>query len=186
MSTNRLVEKEKVQTYAAVLLQVALAEGGLDSAVGVRDEIETIVRIVRENPTLAEALKSTAFSAEERNTLVKGTFAGVSNALVEVLAVMAERGDAGLLGQVAKAFETVLQQEQKVTIVDVTTAVELDDNLRQIISEKAAGDLGTDVVLREHVDTSILGGIVMSANGKQIDASVASRIEAARNVLKLS
>ena len=65
-----------------------------------------------------------------------------------------------------------------------TTAVPLDDALRRIITEKAEADLDTNVVLRESVDKSILGGIIMSTNGKRIDASVASQLDHARNVLK--
>ena len=53
--------------------------------------------------------------------------------------------------------------------------VELDDHLREVITKKAEADLGTNVVLREHIDKSLLGGILMSANGKRIDASVLSR-----------
>ncbi len=186
MSTNRLVEKEKVKTYASALLQGAVAQGGIAQAMSVRDQMDQIVAIMRENATLAETLKRPGYTPEERNALVKGTFAGVDATLVEVMAVMAERGDIDLLSQVANSFEEAIQVEFNVTIVDVTTAVELDDNLREIISQKTAKDLGTDVYLREHVDTSILGGIVMSANGNQIDASVTSRLEVARNVLKVS
>ena len=34
--------------------------------------------------------------------------------------------------------------------------------------------------------SSLIGGILMSANGKRIDASMTSQLEAARNVLKQS
>jgi F-type H+-transporting ATPase subunit delta len=39
-------------------------------------------------------------------------------------------------------------------------------------------------VLNESIDKSILGGIVMSINGKHIDASVISQLNKARQVLK--
>lgn len=186
MPTNRLAEKEKVLTYASVLLDGALAEGGQAAAMAIRDRADEIVRIMRANPALTEALKNNAYTAEERNALVRGVFEGVEGPLVDVLAVMAERGDVDLLTRVCSAFEDAIQDKLNVTIVDVTTAVALDDSLREIITEKTARDLGTDVVLREHIDPSILGGIIMSANGKQIDASVASKLEAARSVLKSS
>lgn len=186
MPTNRLAEKEKVQTYAAVLLDGALAEGGQARAMAVRDEMDEVARIMRANPTLTEALKNAAYAPEDRNALVRGTFAGVDGALVDVLAVMAERGDTDLLTRVCSAFEDAIQQKLNVTIVDITTAVDLDDRLREIIAKKAAADLGTEVILREHTDKSILGGIIMSANGKQIDASVAAKLEAARGILKMN
>ena len=84
------------------------------------------------------------------------------------------------------AYEEQIASKLNIAVVDVTTVVPLDDNLREIITKKAEADLGTNVVLREHIDQSLLGGITMSANGKRIDASVVSQLESARNVLKLS
>jgi len=69
-------------------------------------------------------------------------------------------------------------------VVDVTTAVALDDHLREIITKKASTELGKNVVLNEHVDKSMLGGIIMSTKDERIDASLLSQIENARNVLK--
>ena len=78
----------------------------------------------------------------------------------------------------------MLSKEQNVTVVDVTTYVELDDHLREVITNKAAKDFGTDIVLREHIDKTMLGGILMSANGKRLNASVRWQLENARNALK--
>jgi len=69
-------------------------------------------------------------------------------------------------------------------VVDVTTAVPLDDGLRQLITEKAEADLGRRAVLRERIDASILGGIIMDVDGNYIDASMISQLNRARNVLK--
>ena len=77
-------------------------------------------------------------------------------------------------------------EQLNVTVVDVTTVVPLDDHLREVITKKAEADLGTKVVLHESIDKSLIGGILMSANGKRIDASMTSQLEAARNVLKHS
>ena len=97
---------------------------------------------------------------------------------------MAERGDAELLPRVLKAFGDELDSKLNLCVVDVTTVVALDDNLRHIIIEKAEAELGKKAVLREHIDESILGGIIMSVNGKRIDASVISQLNKARHVLK--
>ena len=64
MPTNRLAEKEKVLTYASVLLDGALAEGGQAAAMAIRDRADEIVRIMRANPALTEALKNNAYTVE--------------------------------------------------------------------------------------------------------------------------
>ena len=77
-----------------------------------------------------------------------------------------------------------MRAQLHLVVVDVVTAVPLDDGLRQLITEKAEDDLGKKAVLRERIDKSILGGIIMDVDGNYIDASMISQLNRARNVLK--
>jgi F-type H+-transporting ATPase subunit delta len=101
-----------------------------------------------------------------------------------MLKVMALRQDMGLLFRVSLDYEELLNKRIGVSVVDVTTTVSLDDSLRQAIVKKAESELGVSVVLREHIDKSILGGIVMNAQGQRLDASIKTQLENARRVLK--
>lgn len=186
MPTNRQILKEKVATYASVLLDGAYEAGGRDAVLEVRDQAERIVSVVRSNMDLSGALEDSSYTPEQRGQLVRNLFAECSPVLVDVLAVMAEREDFALLSRVWVSYGEQLERKLNVTVVDVTTVVELDDHLREVIVKKSEADLGTNVVLREHIDKSLLGGILMSANGKRIDASVLSQLENARNVLKIT
>lgn len=186
MPTNRLVIKEEVATYASVLLDAAAEAGGQDAVLEVRDQAEQIVGFMRSNMDLSGALEDTGYTAEQRNEIARSVFVAFDPVLVDVLAVMAERGDIALFSRVLKSYEEQIESKLNIAVVDVTTVVPLDDGLREVIKKKAEADLGTEVVLREHIDKSILGGIIMSANGKRIDASVLSQLESARSVLKLS
>ena len=170
MPTNRHVQKEKVATYASVLLDAALAAGGQDAVLEVRDQAERIIRIMRSNMDLSSSLQDSSYTPEQRNSLARNVFAQAHPVLIDVLAVMAERGDFALLSRVWESYGEQVERKLNVTVVDVTTVVEL----------------GTKVVLRESIDKSLIGGILMSANGKRIDASMTSQLEAARNVLKHS
>lgn len=186
MPTNRHVQKEKVATYASVLLDAALAAGGQDAVLEVRDQAERIIRIMRSNMDLSSSLQDSSYTPEQRNSLARNVFAQAYPVLIDVLAVMAERGDFALLSRVWESYGEQVERKLNVTVVDVTTVVPLDDHLREVITKKAEADLGTRVVLRESIDKSLIGGILMSANGKRIDASMTSQLEAARNVLKHS
>ena len=184
MPTNRLVEKEKVVTYAAALLDAANEAGGQEGVLAVRDELGQVVAIMRQNIDLTEALSEVTYSPAQRAELARNVFAACDPVLVDVLAVMAERGDMGLISRISASFADQITEKLNVTVVDVTTVVELDDHLREIIIKKTSAELGCDVVLREHIDKSILGGILMSANGTYIDASVKTQLENARTTLK--
>lgn len=184
MPTNRLVIKETVDTYAQVLLDAANAAGGQEAVLEVRDQLEVVTKALRSNIDLQVALAEKAYTPEQREELVRNVFTGMHPSLVDVLLVMSERDDLELANRVYAAFDGLIEEKLGVVVVDVTTAVPLDDALRETISNKAAQDLGKKVVLRERVDKSILGGIIMSASGRRIDASIATQLDTARTVLK--
>ena len=166
MATNRLVVKEEVAVYASVLFDAAHTAGGQEAVLEVREQMGEIIRLMRADLELTQSLSNPDFT------------------LREVLAVMAERGQADLLPRVYDAYRELLGDKLGICVVDVTTAVPLDDGLRQLITEKAEADLGRRAVLRERIDTSILGGIIMDVDGNYIDASMISQLNRARNVLK--
>lgn len=62
-------------------------------------------------------------------------------------------------------------------MVDVTTARPLDDETRTRVKEyMLRTEKASAVTLREHVDPDIIGGIVIRANGRELDAAVSSQI----------
>ena len=184
MPTNRLVVKEEVLAYARAMFDAAYEIGGQDAVLEVRNHMEEVISLMHSDMDLSMALSDTTYTPEQRHALASAVFADCNQAFAAVMAVMAERGDAELLPRVCKAYGDELDSKLNLCVVDVTTVVALDDNLRHIIIEKAEADLGKKAVLRERIDPSILGGIIMSVNGKRIDASVISQLNKARHVLK--
>ena len=184
MATNRLVVKEEVAVFASVLFDAAHEAGGQEAVLDVREQMGEIIRLMRADLELAVSLSSADYTAEQRKGLVEAVFADCHPALREVLAVMAERSQADLLPRVYADYCELLSAKLNLVVVDVVTAVPLDDGLRQLITEKAEADLGKKAVLRERIDKSILGGIIMDVDGNYIDASMISQLNRARNVLK--
>ncbi|MDD7369449.1 MAG: ATP synthase F1 subunit delta [Berryella intestinalis] len=184
MPTNRLVVKEQIATYAQILFDAAFNAGGQDGVLEVRDQATKVVSAIRENAELRSVLADSAYTPEQRASVIKGVFADANPALVEVLGVMAERCETALLSRMWDVYEGLIASKLKVCVVSVTTAVALDDRLREVIKRKAESELGMSVVLDERIDESVLGGIVMSANGERIDASVQTKVENVREALK--
>lgn len=184
MPTNRLLVKEETAVYANTMLQAAQEEGGIERVVALRDQLGQVLHAFREDSTLREAMSNSALSAQQRYELVSNVFQELDPLATSTLAIMAERGSLDRLSAVLQAFLDGAEEKLGVSIVDVTTVVELDDELRKVIKDKVSADLGHDVVLCEHIDKSILGGIIMTTNGKHIDASVLFQLEKARAALK--
>jgi F-type H+-transporting ATPase subunit delta len=180
MPTSRMLAKQVVATYASVLFDAANGAGVVDE---VYAQLDAVLRLVRSHAPLRDAMSDDAVPGVRRAAVAREVFAGLQPSLVSTIAIMVERDDFGLFSSLVDAFDETAEERRGVVAVDVTTAVDLSDALRESITAKLAADLGKDVVLRETVDPSIIGGIVISTHGHRIDASLASQLESARLVL---
>lgn len=184
MPINRLVVKEIIAAYGSTLFDAVNAADGQDGVLEVRDQLAQVAAAIRGNVDLSTALSDGAFTPEQRGELARNVFAQCNPVLAEVLGVMAERNEINLLSRVAATYEEQLGSKLNLCVVDVTTVVPLDDHLREVITKKAETELGKSVVLNERVDESLLGGIIMSAEGRRIDASMRFQLDNARAVLR--
>lgn len=103
--------------------------------------------------------------------------------VLETLTAMRSEDDLDLVDDVARTYKEILDSEDKTVSVTVTTAVPMDDDLRDKVRTKAEKDLNAPVYLVERVDPSIIGGIVMEARGSRYDASVRAQLANIRKTL---
>ena len=180
MRTSRTLAKQIVATYASVLYDAAATSGHVYV---MSTQLDAVLRLVRGHAPLRDALRDESVATLTRAAVARDVFTGLDPALVATLAVMVERDNFDLLSSVVEQFAVVSEERRGVVAVDVTTAVQLTDALRETITAKVSADLGKSVALREKVDPAIIGGIVISTHGHRIDASIASQLESARLVL---
>ena len=109
--------------------------------------------------------------------------ADASPEVLSVLSQMAVNGDLDKLADVLDLYSEMADGDQQTVGVTVTTAVPLDNELRALITQKCELDLGCNVFLIERVDPSIIGGLIISAQGRRRDASVRHQLEQARKVM---
>lgn len=103
--------------------------------------------------------------------------------VLETLAAMQREGDLDLIDKVFEEYKTLLDTEDDTVSVTITTAVPMDDNLREKVREKTSADLNAPVFLVERVDPSIIGGVVVEARGKRYDASIRAQLTNIRQSL---
>lgn len=183
---NRHVINETIAAYANATIDGANAAGGKEAVVEIRNQMLEILGFMASNIDLRLACDDEGYTPEEREGIVKAVFGSGSynDILISLLCVMASRGDMGKLRGVYHKYEELIESKLNFNVVDVTTVVELDDNLRTVITKKAESDLGRECVLVEHIDPSIQGGIIMSTGGRYVDASVRTRFDRVRIALK--
>ncbi len=72
---------------------------------------------------------------------------------------------------------------QGVEHAEVTTAIPLDEEDRQRLSERLAELTGTRIVLSTRVDPNVIGGFVVRIGDRLIDGSTKSKLDSLRKSL---
>jgi F-type H+-transporting ATPase subunit delta len=99
------------------------------------------------------------------------------------LLLVAEKGRAGELEEIAREFERLVAREERRLTVELTTARELTDAEADEIVAQIEQAAGRKVEATRSVDPDILGGIVLQAGSYRADASVRGRLERLRQEL---
>ena len=103
--------------------------------------------------------------------------------VMDTLTSMQEEDDVDLIEEVYAEFKRLVDSDDSIVSVTVTTAVPLDDELRQKVCEKAEDMFKASIYLVERVEPSILGGIILEAQGQRYDASVKTQLATVRRTL---
>lgn len=172
---------EIVDTYARVLFDLAALAESVDAA----DEgLRGVVNAVRGNIDLREALTGTSVPSAKKRDILRDIFGGeVTPEVLAVVTLMVDRGMVDRLGAMADAFSGIAEKERGIVVAEVTTAVPLTGDLRSKLVDKLSAALGRAVSLRESVDESLLGGIVIRVAGRVLDGSVNAQLRDLRQAL---
>jgi len=108
---------------------------------------------------------------------------GADELVVNFVRLLAEKGRAAELGEIADELDTLVAKEQRILDVELTTAHELTDAEFQSILDQIESASGRKVQAERKVDPNLIGGIVLQAGSMRLDASVRGRLERLRQDL---
>lgn len=167
--------------YAEALLQLAEEAGQLTE---VADEIEQLVQLLKDQPTLRRLLENRMLSAAKRAEAIEQIFHGrVHDVLHHFLLVINERSRLDMLDAIFHQFAQLLAERRGLVDVAIYTASPLDAKSATATAQRLGESLGKKVVLQQYVDPSLIGGLRLRVGDQLIDGSVATQLKQMRRQL---
>lgn len=167
--------------YARTLLDLANER---QQAEGMAQELGQLQEIVEANPAFKTILSDPAIRTSDRTALLEKVFSGnVSPLMWNFLRVLNSRGALKLLGEIADAYEDLLNDQMGRVEVDVTVAQKLSADELEEVRQRVSKALKKEAVVHQYVDESIIGGLVLRVGDQMIDASVRHQLQAMRERL---
>ena len=82
--------------------------------------------------------------------------------------------------RIRERYEALWDEVKRLLPVEITSAVELDEETVGAIGDRIREQTGQNVELSSHVDSAILGGIVLRVGNSILDASIRNRLNQLR------
>jgi F-type H+-transporting ATPase subunit delta len=168
------------RTYARSLFEAAKEAGRLPV---IREQLGDFVEAMRQVPELRELLRNPQLDARAKTAAVDAVAGDADPFVRNLLRLLIEKTRGGEIEEVAAEFERLAAVEEGQLTVSLTTAYELTDDEAQAIVGQIERASGRAVEATRAVDPSLIGGLVLQAGTRRVDASVRGRLERLRRDL---
>ena len=158
-------------------------EEGVEEAIG--HQLQTLDAAFSQEPAFLKLLASANMPKQERTQILDESFRGKAHIYVlNFLKLLTEKGYIRHFSACCQAYRQQYNAEQGILEVSAVAAVALTEEQKEWLKEKLACITGKKIDLICKVDRSVLGGIRLSYDGKQVDGTVLGRLEAVGKALK--
>ncbi|TMK41788.1 MAG: ATP synthase F1 subunit delta [Actinobacteria bacterium] len=169
--------EEIAQVYGRSLFEVAREHDKLDE---VRGQLGELAEAIDQSRELALFFFSPYFSTEEKKDGLHRAVEGAEEILINFLELLLENHRMPLLFRIRQRYDELWEQEHRLLPVQVTSAIELDEQIVSDLGARIGERTGRRVELTQRVEPDILGGIVVQVGNSILDASIRNRLEQLR------
>lgn len=160
--------------YARALLEVA-EEGGL--AEQVAGDLEVIRKTLEGSRDIVTMLKSPIIKGDTKARILKEIFGGLGEKTLLFLNLLCRKKRASILPDVIEEYSALRDERGGIVNVDVTSAVELDDEQSKKLIDVLAQYTGKKVRAKLSLDEELLGGVTVKIGDTILDNSVKHQLQ---------
>ena len=160
--------------YGQSLYDLA-AEEGLSGQI--LQEMETVDGLFHENPDYLTLLSEPSIPRGERLGLLREAFGeAVHPYLLNYLMILLENNLLRGYSASLRTYRSAYYKDNGIAEVTVTAAVRLSDAQEEALKARLEALSGKTVLLKQKIDTGILGGLRVEIDGRLLDGTVMGRL----------
>lgn len=162
--------------YAEAAFELGHADGSLDRW---ERDLAILAETLR-NPQLRALVDHPAVAFGDKEKVLRKIVGEVDVQAMNLVLLMVRRGRPRAIERMVTYFGELLRRERGIAQAHVRTALPLDAEQRDAITERLQQLTGDRVEIIETVDESLIGGITVQIGDRLYDASVRNRLERLR------
>lgn len=165
--------------YGRAIYEIAAEQGSLEKT---EEELHLIADAIHDSPELSNLLNHPMLARDVKKDTIKKLFADkVSPTVLQFCYVVIDKDRIAGFPAMVDNFVILAHHGLGMEEAVVTSALPLSKGQAEHLKEKLAEMTGKKILLKQKVDTSLLGGFTVQVGDRLIDGSVARQLETLRN-----
>ncbi len=167
--------------YARALFSLTEELGTTEAALA---DLRIAREVLAESPEYVKLLDTPALSVPEKLSLITDAFGSLNESLVSLIKILCEKHSVYSFPKIASAYENEYNEARGILPAEVISATALTDGAKARLIARLEEITEKKIVLKERIDASIMGGLVVRYGTQQLDGSLKSRLSAIEKSLK--
>lgn len=160
--------------YSKALIELALQEGTLEQ---IHVDMNYVLETCKSNRSLVAFLKSPVIKTDKKISILQEVFGNkLTKQTISFLELVATKNRENFLLEIIEEFLNQYKIKKNIITAVVTTANGIDEIIRKQVVDIVRGGGSSEIVVQERVDNNIIGGIIVRVGDRQVDASVARKL----------
>lgn len=160
--------------YAKSLIDLSIENDNLDT---VKQDMEQFIGVLRSNKELQAVLKNPIMKQDKKRNILLALFSDkIHPSILAFFEIMVRKGRSGILYATAQEFVREYNEFKGIIKATVTSASELSKDNFEALRAILAEETKAEIILQNVVNPELIGGFVVKIGDKQIDASIAGRL----------
>ncbi len=150
-------------------------------------ELRNISDTFQSSEELSNVINNPSISTEEKQIVICKLFQNrIMPIIYNFLFVLTLKKRLNLITEIADEFEKELEVLKNIVRVDITSAIDLNDERKNDIRNRVAEKLHKDVKVDWSVNSNIIAGLVFNINDTVVDNSVKHKLDKlTENIVKM-
>lgn len=160
--------------YAKSLMDLAIEQNSLDRAYA---DMKMVDDICDKNREMRAVLKSPVIKGDKKIAIIESVFEGRLSPIVSgFIKIITQHRREYMLHEISDSFVKQYNYYKNISVAEITTAVKLSDETRKRLAESLRKSEGREVQIREKVDPSLIGGLIVRIGDRQYDGSISRKL----------
>ena len=172
------------KNYADAL--VKLGQDGKISYDDIYKNLEVVKEITASSQELVNVLENPTIADDTKYSIIDEVFKNqIDVKIIDFLKILIEKKRFNEFNGIVEAYRVELDKINNIKRVEVTSAVELNEETRQRIINKLQNKLKKNVIAEWIINDEIIGGLVIKIDDDVVDSSLKNKLESLSKNLSL-